>query len=73
MNKVKNLHELAMKKEKLKTCFSKFQAGGAAQKKSMQMMEEFGIKSNRLHDMFDEMEKEERNFTFFHSNLHFTD
>ena len=58
MNKIKVLHELSMKKEQLKNCFSKFQAGGADQKKSMLMMEEYGIKSDRLSEMFHEMEKE---------------
>ena len=58
MNKVKVLHELSMKKEQLKNCFTKFQAGGADQKKSMQMMEEYGIKSDRLCEMYEEMERE---------------
>ena len=64
------LHDLAMKKAKLKASFDMFQSSATGQKKSMayffflpwnRMMEEFGIKSDKLTELFKEIEQEERN------------
>jgi hypothetical protein len=70
------LHDLAMKKAKLKASFDMFQSSNTGQKKSMaynfnpftpinfffnRMMEEFGIKSDKLTELFKEIEQEERN------------
>jgi len=60
MNKIKMLHDLAMKKTKLKASFDMFQASATGQKKSMAMMEEFGIKSDKLTELFKEIEQEEK-------------
>lgn len=60
MNKIKFVHELAMKKEQLKNSFALFQTSVGGQKKSMQMMEEFGIKSDKLTRLFKEIDDTEK-------------